>query len=131
MIGVFTLNCFKGSVMRRFMMAMLFNTLIFSALSARDGWYDTMGMAAYKKLCKECHGGPYKGAAMHTKREWTKYFRSGAKALVAAHDGVPEALPLFETSYFKNRSDNLKKFLEQSASDSGVVPGCDGNHCGS
>lgn len=116
--------------MTRLIMAMLLGTVLFSTLSARTGWYDTAGMAAYKKLCKSCHGGPYRGASMHTKREWKKLFRSDAKRLVAAHADDPKAAEAFESSLFKNRRDNLKKFLVQSALDSGVVPGCDGNHCG-
>lgn len=116
--------------MIRLMTATLLCGVLFSTLSARTGWYDTAGMAAYKKQCKACHGSPYKGAAMHTQKEWKKYFRSDAKRLVAAHAEVADALPIFENSYFKNRRDNLRKFLVQSASDSGVVPGCDGNDCG-
>lgn len=76
-------------------MAMLLGGVLFSTLSARTGWYDTAGMAAYKKLCKECHGSPYKGAAMHTQSEWKKYFRSDAKRLIAAHADEPKAQPVF------------------------------------
>lgn len=101
-----------------------------SVADARSGWYDELGITATKKLCKECHGTPYKIAAMHTGREWSKLFRKDAKKLIAAHASVPQSQEMFASSYFKNRRDNLASFLTQSASDSGVVPGCDGNDCG-
>ena len=108
--------------------ALLFIAAAVTGLEARQ-FYDTIGMNTYKKLCKSCHGSSYKGAAMHTKKEWEGYFADEAKKLIASHADVPETKTLFESPYFKNRSDHLERFLSKNGSDSGVVPGCDGNYC--
>lgn len=113
--------------MKRGIIASAFLVAAFTSAEAR--WYDTMGMGAYKKLCRSCHGHSYKGAAMHTEKEWNRYFADNAKKLIESHAQVPETKDIFLSSYFKNRRDNLENFLSKNGSDSGVVPGCDGNFC--
>jgi len=100
-----------------------------SNLYARQN-YSERGIKTYKKLCKKCHGSPYKGAAMLRVKEWKKLFKDGDKKILALHIKNEEALKIFEKSYYKNRRRHLVKFLVTSASDSGVVPACDGNYCG-
>lgn len=108
----------------------LFCSLLFFSLDARSGWYDEKGMATYNRVCKSCHGGPYKGAAMQSKRDWKQLFASEAKGLKTVHGNVPKAHKSIDKTLSKSRRRHLEKFLIQSASDSGVVPGCDGNYCG-
>ena len=116
------------ATLRQALAAALFIGAVSTGAQARQH-YDTIGMATYKKLCKSCHGSAYKGAAMHTKKAWERYFASGAKKLIASHDGVPECKEMFVSSFSKNRSGHLERFLSKNGSDSGVVPGCDGNYC--
>jgi len=101
------------------------------ALHARIDHYDTKGFKVYTKRCKTCHGDPYRGAAMKTTLQWRKLFRNDAKKLRELHARVPETGALFEKESFQTKKmKHLRKFLIQSASDSGVVPSCDGNYCG-
>ena len=98
-------------------------------LQARQN-YSEAGIKTYLKLCKQCHGNPYKGAAMLTVAEWKRLFRKGDEKIYALHTGNEKALEALESSYYKNRRRHLVKFLISSGSDSGVVPACDGNFCG-
>jgi len=109
--------------------AIFFMVFLVSNLYARQN-YSERGIRTYKKLCKKCHGSPYKGAAMLRTKEWKKLFKKGDAKILAIHMKSEKAVKVFETSYYKNRRRHLVKFLVSSASDSGVVSGCDGNYCG-
>lgn len=98
-------------------------------LQARQN-YSEHGIKTYIKLCKSCHGNPYKGAAMYTTKEWKKLFKGGDDNLLFIHEGNEKAMQVLNKSYYKNRRHHLVKFLISSGSDSGVVPACDGNFCG-
>ncbi len=100
-----------------------------SALQARQN-YSEQGIKTYLRLCKSCHGNPYKGAAMYTTREWKRLFKSGDEKILAVHAGSTKAMGALQSSFYKNRRRHLVKFLSTSASDSGVIPACDGNFCG-
>ena len=110
-------------------MLIVLSFFLVSNLYARQN-YSERGIKTYKKLCKRCHGSPYKGAAMLKTKEWKKLFKEGDKKILALHIKNKEAVKVFEKSYYKNRRRYLVKFLITSASDSGVVPSCDGNSCG-
>ena len=101
-----------------------------STLLARSDNYDAMGFKVYLKHCKECHGNPYRGAAMRKSREWKKLFADDAERLIALHKNSPEKEEVSALMKRKSKTKHLRKFLMQSASDSGVVTGCDGNFCG-
>ncbi len=104
--------------------------MIFTAsLHARQN-YSEHGIKTYLKLCKQCHGNPYKGAAMLKKKEWERLFEKGDKKIYGLHAENEKAIKLLKSSYYKNRRRHLVKFLISSGSDSGVVPACDGNFCG-
>ena len=103
--------------------------LLIGVLEARQN-YSERGIKTYKRLCKQCHGSPYKGAAMLKVKEWKKLFEEGDAKILALHLNNEKALEVFHRSYYKNRRKHLVKFLVTSASDSGVVPACDGNYCG-
>ncbi len=92
--------------------------------------YSAKGMTAYKKLCKQCHGSGFKGAAMLTSDEWDEMFKAEAKRLKKVHKNDPDAEKILNSSYFKRRMDALGKFLHNNASDMGVVRSCDGLNCG-
>jgi len=81
-------------------------------------------------LCKKCHGNPYKGASMLKKKEWKKVFANEDKLFLKVHLKNDKAMSVLKKNYYKNRRHHLVKFLMSSASDSGVVPACDGNFCG-
>jgi len=100
-----------------------------STLEARQN-YSEQGIKTYIKLCKSCHGNPYKGAAMYTTKEWKKLFKDGDDKIFFIHAENEKAMSALQKSYYKNRRRHLVKFLITSASDSGVVPACDGNFCG-
>jgi len=108
---------------------MIISFLFLSMSHARTN-YSEQGIITYKKLCKQCHGNPYKGAAMLKKKEWTKMFKDNDKVFLAVHMKNEKAMHNLNKSYYKNRRRHLVKFLTSSASDSGVVPACDGNFCG-
>jgi len=99
------------------------------ALEARTN-YSERGIITYKKLCKQCHGNPYKGAAMLKKKQWKRMFKDNDKKFIAVHMKNEKAMKVLKKSYYKNRRKHLMKFLISSGSDSGVVPACDGNFCG-
>lgn len=101
-----------------------------SALIARSDNYDEMGFKVYLKHCKACHGNPYRGAAMRKSREWKQLFADDAKGLIALHEKKPEKAEVSALMQRKSKTKHLRKFLMQSASDSGVVTSCDGNFCG-
>lgn len=103
--------------------------LFVSPLSARQN-YSEQGIITYKKLCKSCHGNPYKGAAMLKQKEWRELFKDGDTKIFALHRNNEKAKEALEESYYKSRRRHLVKFLISSGSDSGVVPACDGNFCG-
>jgi len=111
-------------------MASLIILLATTLLQARIDNYDVKGLKYFNKLCKECHGSPYKGAAMMRSRQWDQLFKNGAKKLRKLHLNEAVAQVLFSDKLSKVQIKHLKKFLMQSASDSGVVPSCDGNFCG-
>ena len=92
--------------------------------------YSEEGIKTYIKLCKSCHGNPYKGAAMYTKKEWKRLFKDGDEKIFQIHAKSDKAMNKLKKSYYKNRRRHLVKFLTSSASDSGVIPACDGNFCG-
>ena len=110
---------------------MLFILIGFSsAVDARIDRYDEKGMKVYKKYCLECHGGPYKGAGMKRALEWEKLFRDDAKKFIVLHENIHEGKEIEALTKRKSKTKHLRKFLIQSASDSGVVTTCDGNACG-
>jgi len=113
-----------------FLKILLIITLLSTAsLQARQN-YSEQGIVTYKKLCKQCHGNPYKGAAMLKKKQWKKMFKDNDKKFIAVHMKNAKAMKTLNKSYYKSRKRHLHKFLISSASDSGVVPACDGNFCG-
>ena len=101
-----------------------------SILDARIDRYDEKGLMVYKKHCKQCHGNAAKGAAMKKSREWKKLFAYGAENFIGVHKNVPDNDDVIRLTTRKSKMKHLKKFLMQSASDSGVVMTCDGNFCG-
>lgn len=103
--------------------------LVSVSLQARQN-YSEQGIVTYKKLCKQCHGNPYKGAAMLKQKEWKQLFKKGDKKMHALHAENEKAIKVLNSSYYRNRRHHLVKFLISSGSDSGVVPACDGNFCG-
>lgn len=108
---------------------LLISFLLLSTTQARQN-YSEQGIITYKKLCKQCHGNPYKGAAMLKKKQWKKMFENEDKKFLAVHMKNEKAMKTLQKSYYKNRRRHLVKFLISSASDSGVIPACDGNFCG-
>ena len=60
--------------------------------------YNKKGLSAYKKLCVQCHGGPFRGAGIHTIDEWEEITTSSKTPLVALHEGNVDALEKFEDS---------------------------------
>ena len=92
--------------------------------------YSAKGMVAYKKLCKQCHGSGFKGAAMLTSDEWEEMFAEDAKKLRKAHAGEPDAIRVLDSGYFRRHIRSLGTFLRNNGSDMGVVRSCDGLNCG-
>jgi len=99
-------------------------------LHARIDNYDAKGLKVYTKYCKSCHGHPYKGAAMKRSLQWRKLFRNDAKKFRRLHNGTPAEEEIAALLTRKSKTKHLRRFLIQSASDSGVVTSCDGNFCG-
>jgi len=112
-----------------FFLTFIFIFLSSSSLQARQN-YSEQGIITYKKLCKSCHGNPYKGAAMLKSKEWKRLFKDGDEKIFDIHAKDENALKVFHKSYYSSRRRHLVKFLISSGSDSGVVPACDGNFCG-
>lgn len=104
--------------------------MIFAVSSPARQNYSEQGIVTYKKLCKQCHGNPYKGAAMLKQKEWKGLFKKRDKKMYDLHAENEKATKVLNSSYYKNRRRHLVKFLISSGSDSGVVPACDGNFCG-
>ena len=103
--------------------------LLPSYLNARQN-YSEQGIKTYYKLCKQCHGSPYKGASMLKTKEWKNLFKGDDEKIFAIHSKSEKAVKILKKSYYKSRRRHLVKFLVSSGSDSGVVPACDGNFCG-
>ena len=114
----------------RILQSILFMLLLFPTYANARQNYSEQGIITYKRLCKQCHGNPYKGAAMMKKKEWTELFKEGDEKILAVHAKSKKAIKTLQKSYYKNRRHHLVKFLISSASDSGVIPACDGNFCG-
>ncbi len=112
--------------MRLAFIILLFLSFSFLQLQA----YNKKGLNAYKKLCVQCHGGPFAGAGMHTTEEWEDIQSNSKTPLLDMHKNVADAMEKFESSLNKKRKKYLFKFLINNASDAGTVPGCDGNYCG-
>ncbi len=112
--------------------SMLFFILsVFTSIAeARIDNYDAKGLKLYNQYCKACHGNAYKGAGMKTSLQWRKLFRDDAKKFIALHKNLPEGKEIAALTERKNKVKHLRTFLIQSASDTGVVPSCDGNFCG-
>lgn len=105
--------------------------LLAAALAATAAHaYNERGLKTYKKLCKSCHGSPFRGAAMLTKKEWENVFDEADDKMEAIHKNSAEALEQIDRSYYHSRKKYLADFLINNAKDSGVVPGCDSNYCG-
>ena len=120
----------KGELMKQISI-LLFVLSVFAFTSeARIDNYDAKGLKLYNQYCKECHGNAYKGAGMKTSLQWRKLFRDDAKKFIALHKNLPEGKEIAALTQRKNKVKHLRKFLIQSASDTGVVPSCDGNFCG-
>ena len=101
-------------------------------LSSQAEAYYPQGMKVYKKMCITCQGSPFRGAKMHTVMEWEDIRDASPTPTLKVHEGQEEALNLLHEGYFtKKREADLYKFLIGNAKDSGAVPGCDGNYCGS
>lgn len=107
----------------------MLSLLVSCPMQARQN-YSEEGIKTYIRLCKQCHGNPYKGAAMLKKKEWKGLFEGGDEKMSALHANNKKAMKTLNKSYYKNRRRHLVKFLISSGSDSGVVPACDGNFCG-
>ena len=91
--------------------------------------YSERGLKSYVKLCKKCHGGPFKGAAMKTSDEWKAFFKDDANIL-SAHKGNEKATGKITSSGYEKRKEDIALFLSNNAKDMGPVPGCDANYCG-
>jgi len=104
--------------------------VVTASLEARIDRYDEKGIKVYKKHCQSCHGNAYKGAGMKRALQWRKLFRDDAKKFIALHQNIPEAKEIEALTKRKSKIKHLRKFLIQTASDSGVVATCDGNFCG-
>ena len=88
------------------------------------------GIKAYKKLCIQCHGGPFRAAGMHTMDEWEEITTSSKTPMIKLHKDIPKALEKFDDKLNDKRRKYLFKFLIENAKDSGFVPGCNGSYCG-
>jgi len=92
--------------------------------------YSAKGMVTYKKLCKQCHGSGFKGAAMLESDEWEEMFMNNAAKLKKVHANEPDAVKVLDSGYFKRHFEALGKFLRNNGRDMGVVRSCDGLNCG-
>lgn len=120
----------KGEMMKQIAILFFMVSVFVSTVEARIDNYDAKGLKLYNKNCKECHGNAYKGAGMKTSLQWRKLFRDDAKKFIALHKNLPEGKEIAALAQRKNKVKHLRKFLIQSASDTGVVQSCDGNFCG-
>jgi len=92
--------------------------------------YSAKGMVTYKKLCKQCHGSGFKGAAMLESDDWEEMFMNNAAKLIKVHTNDPDAIRVIDSGYFKRHFESLGKFLRNNGRDMGVVRSCDGLNCG-
>ncbi|BDY12231.1 hypothetical protein [Hydrogenimonas cancrithermarum] len=113
-------------MMKKFLMTMI--CCMVGALGLHA--YSAKGMVTYKKLCKQCHGSGFKGAAMLTSDEWEEMFEYRAAKLKKVHEVDAEAKKVIDSGYFKRNFETLGKFLRNNGSDMGVVRSCDGMNCG-
>ena len=97
-------------------------------LEARSDRYDERGFRVYLQYCKSCHGDPYKMAGKMRSKKWKKLFANQGKKLLRQHKKNDKKVRVLLDR--RSKTKHLRKFLMQSASDSGVVVGCDGNYCG-
>ena len=118
-------------MVRHLLVLLILEILVESSLFARISTYDVKGFKVYTKYCKKCHGNAYKGASMKRQYEWKKLFEHNNKKFYSLHAKVLNLQDNISIHMSKKKMKHLQKFLIQSASDSGVVPGCDGNFCGS
>ncbi len=102
--------------------------LLYTHLYARSDRYDERGFRVYLQYCKECHRDPYKMAAQMKSKKWSKIFANNGQKLIKIHKTDDKRVRSVLTR--RSKTKHLRKFLMQSASDSGVVIGCDGNYCG-
>ena len=72
---------------------------------------DKKGIKAYKKLCIQCHGGPFRGSSMHTIMEWEEIFDSSKTPFIDVHKDIPDALAKFEGRLTEKRRKYLFGFL--------------------
>lgn len=91
--------------------------------------YNERGMKTYIKLCKKCHGGPFKGAAMKKSAQWEAFFET-ENMMFKVHENNEKATKKLSSGMYENRRADLSEFLINNARDMGSVPGCDANYCG-
>lgn len=104
--------------------------ILATLLNARMDRYDERGFRVYLQYCKKCHGDTYKMAGIMKARKWKKLFSGSAKKLIYIHKKTKYSKKIHSLLKSKSKTKHLRRFLMQSASDSGVVIGCDGNYCG-
>ncbi|MDF1882780.1 hypothetical protein JHD49_02385 [Sulfurimonas sp. SAG-AH-194-C21] len=107
---------------------LIFSLFLVTLLEARMDRYDERGFRVYLQYCKECHRDPYTMADRMKSKKWKKAFANDGKKLITFHKG--DDARVRKVLKRKSKTKHLRKFLMQSASDSGVVIGCDGNYCG-
>ena len=107
---------------------LMLTLLLVINLEARSDRYDERGFRIYLKNCKPCHGDPYKMAGKMKSKKWKKVFANQGKKLLHYHKKDDKKVRALLDR--RSKTKHLRKFLMQSASDSGVVIGCDGNYCG-
>lgn len=107
---------------------LIFTLLLTTLLEARMDRYDERGFRVYLQYCKECHRDPYEMAGKRKAKKWNKLFKNNGQKLIAIHKKDDKRVK--KVLKRKSKTKHLRKFLMQSASDSGVVIGCDGNYCG-
>jgi len=106
----------------------IFTLLSLTFLHARSDRYDERGFRVYLQYCKSCHGDPYKMAGKMKSKKWKKVFAKQGKKLLRYHKKDDKRIRALLDR--RSKTKHLRKFLMQSASDSDVVIGCDGNYCG-
>lgn len=116
--------------MKQVVMVSLLLMGLFGIVEARIDRYDEKGLKVYKKHCQSCHGNANKGATMKRALQWRKLFRNDAKKFIAVHKNTVAEKEVLALMKRKSKTKHLRKFLIQSASDSGMVSTCDGNFCG-
>ena len=92
--------------------------------------YSVRGYKAYNKVCKECHGKAFKGAAMLGQREWRELFEEDGRQLNALHLKNEKAMEKLNSSYYQKKRRHIKKFLINNANDTARAPTCNADVCG-